>query len=78
MAYFRDRDPSSAHCGARKLVPLWDAHSWPFASCRRYLPWYYSVLLLQGRHPVMSLPVPPPELGKTQLPRPMLNAVKMK
>ena len=78
MAYFRDRDLSPNHCGARKLVPLGDAHTWPFASCRRFLPWYYSVLLLRGRHPVMSLPVPTAELCRAQLQRPMPNAVKMK
>ncbi len=78
MAYFRDRDCKQKHFGARKLVPLGDAHSWPFVSCRRYLPWYYSFLLLKGHHPVMSLPVPPPEIQRPQFERPTPTVVRMK
>ena len=78
MAYFRDRDSSPTVNSARKLIPLGGAHAWPFVSCRRYLPWFYSVLLLRGRQPLMSLPVPPPEMPRPQPGRGIATEVRMK
>ena len=86
MAYFNDRDlidrgdTIGVHC-ARKLIPLGGAHAWPFASCRRYLPWYYSSLLVSGRQPIMSLPAPVTEATRSGPQRPQrgnANAVRMK
>jgi hypothetical protein len=86
MAYFNDRDlidrgnTVGGNC-ARKLIPLGGAHAWPFASCRRYLPWYYSSLLVRGRQPIMSLPAPVTETTRSGPQRPQrgnANAVRMK
>ena len=83
MAYFNDRDlidrgmTLGGNC-ARKLIPLGGAHAWPFASCRRYLPWYYSSLLVSGRKPIMSLPVPVAEAPRSGPQRGIANAVRMK
>ena len=85
MAYFSDRDLNNrglvlgANC-ARKLIPLGGAHAWPFASCRRYLPWSYSALLVRGRQPTMSLPVPATEEARSWPQRQSgnANAVRMK
>ena len=83
MAHFNDRDlidrgVSLGVTSARKLIPLGGAHSWPFASCRRYLPWYYSSLLVRGRQPIMSLPAPVTEATRSGPQRGNANPVRMK
>ena len=66
MALYSARNSVHGPFAACKLIPLGGAHYWPFASCRRYLPWFYSALLMRGRQPLMSLPVLPVESHRGQ------------